>query len=145
MIKNERQFKITNKWLREFTKSLKEVGKSEIDVDPLLIQLEGSAIKSQIDEFKRDISEYKRLKVRKRTPIKSIFHIGKALISARIMNKLTQKQLANKLKLKEQQIQRWEEEEYSKCALHTIFEVATVLNLSSSTFCISINKSTIQK
>lgn len=57
---------------------------------------------------------------------------------ARIMKHLNHKQLAKKLNLKEQQIQRWEDDFYETCALHTIKEVAGVLGLTSSTLHITI-------
>jgi DNA-binding XRE family transcriptional regulator len=140
MIKNQRQYKITNKWLRDFTKALKEVSNKEPDVDPLLIQVEVNAIKSQIKEFKKDIKEYNRLKIRHTTPIKSVYDLGNALVKARIMNHLTQKQLGVMIGVKEQQVQRYEETDYQNAALHTILEIAKLLKVTSSSFSISIKK-----
>lgn len=139
MIKNERQYKITKRFLKEFNSALKQVlRKKEPDIDPLLIQAEANGIKSKIDEFKKDLNEYRRLKIRKRTPVTSVYEIGEMLIRARIMNRMTQKRLADAIGVPEQQVQRWEDENYSKAALHTIYEIAKALNISSSAFLMSI-------
>ncbi len=137
MIKNERQYKITKSWLSKFKVSLKQVLNSEAKGD-LLVMVEANAIKSQIDEFKRDIAQYDRLKRRVRTPIKSVYRIGDMLVMARIMNGFTQKKLAALMKMKEQQIQRYEETEYQNASLSTVFAIATALNISTSTFDMSI-------
>lgn len=138
MIKNERQYKITKRWLRDFKSALKQVAQKEPDVDPLLIEVEMNAIRSQISEFKNDIRQYERLKVRKKTTLKSVYQIGEMLVMARIMSKMTQKQLASKIGVAEQQVQRWEDNNYESTSLHTIFEIAKQLNITSTTFYISI-------
>lgn len=140
MIQNERQLKITRHWVKQFTASLKEVIKNDApDIDPLIIQAEANGIRSQLNTFRKEIRQYNRLKIRRNTPIKSMYEIGEALIKARIMSNLTQKELADKLNMKEQQIQRYEDNIYNNAALHTIFDIARELNVSSTGFSISIN------
>lgn len=140
MIKNERQFKITNSWLRKFSDSLKEVKKKKSpEVHPLMIEAETNAIKSQIKEFRQDIREYNRLKTGNGSRINSIYEIGAALVKARIMNNLTQEQLGEKVGMAAQQIQRYEENNYSNAALHTIIEIGKELNLSSTKVSIFLN------
>ncbi len=51
------------------------------------------------------------------------------LIQARIAQGLTQHQLASKLKLKEQQIQRYESEVYASANIRRLAEIADILNL----------------
>lgn len=134
MIKNERQYKITKGWLKNFGQALKEVSNKGEDIDPLLIQLEGDAIRSQMADLKKDIREYERLKIRKTIVVKSVFEISTMLISARIMRHMTQKQLAQKVGVAEQQIQRYEETDYQNASLSTIHNIANILNITTSTF-----------
>jgi transcriptional regulator with XRE-family HTH domain len=51
------------------------------------------------------------------------------LIQARIAARLTQKQLAKRIGLKEQQIQCYEQTRYTRASLRQLLEVATVLGI----------------
>ena len=51
------------------------------------------------------------------------------LIQARIAQGLTQRQLANKLELKEQQFQKSESEVYASANIRRLAEIADILNL----------------
>jgi len=63
MIENEKQYKITKNELKKFKKSLKMLFKSDnSNIHPLLYQVQFDSIESQIQEFKKDIEEYKKLK-----------------------------------------------------------------------------------
>jgi len=59
----------------------------------------------------------------------SIVGIGEALIKARIMRNLTQKELAERLSLAEQQIQRYEATQYRGVAAERLQQVADALRL----------------
>ena len=55
--------------------------------------------------------------------------IGIGFIKARIAQGLSQKDLAERLKLKEQQIQRYEATDYASASLNRIKEVVTALGI----------------
>ncbi len=60
----------------------------------------------------------------------SIIGIGEALIKARIVRNLTQKELAETLSLAEQQIQRYEATQYRGVSAERLQQVADALKLS---------------
>ena len=60
--------------------------------------------------------------------LKAIDELPSALIKARISLGLSQKDLANRLGLKEQQIQRYEATDYASASLTRIKEVVEALN-----------------
>ena len=128
MIKNERQYKITNSNLEKFKKTLLDLEKK--DVTPL-IELEKNSIKSQMTDLKREIDEYNDLKSGM-VPIfelNSIEQLPKTLIKARISLGLSQKKLGELIGLQEQQIQRYESTDYETASIAKIKEIAKTLNL----------------
>jgi DNA-binding XRE family transcriptional regulator len=133
MITNERQLKITKSRLEGFQDSLAQLkaSKRPEDIDPLLWKAEQDAIKSTIEELEDDVSDYERLKAGKVKSVKvtSFDDVPKALIQARIAQGYTQKDLAEKLGVREQQVQHDEEILYSSASLSRLKRVAEVLGL----------------
>ncbi len=62
--------------------------------------------------------------------LNSLREIPEALIRARIASGLSQKQLAERLGLKEQQLQRWEATRYAGISLDRIHDVAEALGVT---------------
>jgi HTH-type transcriptional regulator/antitoxin HigA len=62
----------------------------------------------------------------------SLDELPNVLIRARIARGLSQRELADALGLKEQQIQRYEAEQYASAALRRLIDIANALNLSIS-------------
>ncbi|MPZ45727.1 MAG: hypothetical protein GEV05_20510 [Betaproteobacteria bacterium] len=67
-------------------------------------------LRSQLDDLEAELAEYDALRQGQVFTLEaeSIIGIGEALIKARIVRNLTQKELAERLSLAEQQIQRYE-------------------------------------
>ncbi|MFH2111410.1 MAG: helix-turn-helix transcriptional regulator, partial [Candidatus Bathyarchaeota archaeon] len=131
MITNERQLKINKAQLREFKKHLEKIQKVRKDENLELLKLEEEAIQNQIKEFDIQINEYEKI-WNSKTPIPkllSINDIPKALIRARLSQGMSQKEFANKIGLKEQQIQRYEADEYESASLARIKEFADFFNI----------------
>jgi HTH-type transcriptional regulator/antitoxin HigA len=84
-----------------------------------------------IDSLKKEIEEYDALK-QEQTPIKiaSIQELPLALIKARIAMGMTQKELAEKMGVKEQQVQRDEANQYSSAGFQRIAAVAAALDIN---------------
>jgi ribosome-binding protein aMBF1 (putative translation factor) len=105
MIQNERQLKITKSRLEEFRESLAHLQASQRphDIDPLLWKAEQDAIKSTLEELEDEIKQYENLKGGKVKTVRvtSFDDVPKALIQARIARGLTQKELAEKLGVRE--------------------------------------------
>jgi transcriptional regulator with XRE-family HTH domain len=133
MIKNERQLRITMSQLDDFKKYLLQLEKKEL-ADSDMLTIEEGNIRNQIKELEKEISDYESTWA-SNEPIpvlQTIAEIPLALIRARISLGLTQKDLAERLGLKEQQIQRYEATEYESASLARIKELISVLNLNLS-------------
>ena len=90
-----------------------------------------SGIESQLDDVRREIAEYEKLKSGrvKSIVVHSIVGIALSLVKARIARNLTQKQLADRLGLAEQQVQRYESTQYRGVAVEGLQEVADALKV----------------
>lgn len=133
MIKNDRQYKITKAQAEKFAKTLRNLSQeTSVQVHPILAKAQKEAIKSQYEELQQELKEYEELKGGKRKTIKvdSFEHLPAALIKARIVRGLTQKELAQKLGLKEQQIQRYEANSYAKASFARINQIIDVLDIT---------------
>ena len=137
MITNERQYKITKSQLNflkqavakfNFNEKAKQIG-SEI-----LATAELEALKSEMEVLENQVQEYEKLKsgVGFTFVASNLAELPRILIQARIAQNLSQKDLAARLIVKEQQIQRYEAEEYQGASLKRLLEVATALNLNVS-------------
>lgn len=134
MIKNERQYRITKAEAEKFQRVL---GDLSADISPIvhtdarLAQAEREATKSQLDDLLREIAEYEDLKSGKVSVIKleSFDKLPEGLIRARIAANLSQKGLAERLGLKEQQIQRYESDDYRSTSFQRLLEIADALGI----------------
>jgi len=77
------------------------------DLHPALRKAEADALRSQLNDLRKEIEEYNALRSgrRKTVALASLDELPKTLIRARIAAGLTQEELAAKLGLKPQQIQ----------------------------------------
>ncbi len=126
MIKNERQYLITKAQVARFLQTLK--GLSE-EVHPLVFKAQREAVSSQIADMEEEIKEYDSLKSGRfqSDQLKTVEQLPDLLIKARIARGMTQKELAERLGLKEQQIQRYEATDYASARLARIREVVEAL------------------
>jgi ribosome-binding protein aMBF1 (putative translation factor) len=131
MIKNERQYLITKTQAKKFKEAIEAFDNKKTDSHPLLKKAQREAMESQFTELKWQLDEYDKLRSGKlRRLKKSAFQdLPIELIRARIARGLTQKDLARKLGVKEQQIQRYEETDYASASLSRINEVIKALNI----------------
>jgi transcriptional regulator with XRE-family HTH domain len=130
MIKNERQYRITKTQLDELTQMLSEVLQQPI-VNERFQRLEAEGLRTQISDLRAQIEEYDSL-VAGEQPIltlESFEELPQALIKARIAAGLSQKDLAERLGLKEQQIQRYEATDYASASLDRVQEVVRALSI----------------
>ena len=130
MIKNQRQYAITKKKIGEFLQALEAFKEQKIAIHPLLRQAQEDGMKSQLADFKAQVEEYEQLKSGNyQLKVGSFQDISIILIRARIALGLTQKDLAKRLGLDEQQIQRYEDTEYASASFARIVAVAEALGL----------------
>jgi transcriptional regulator with XRE-family HTH domain len=141
MIKNDKQLKITSDWLREFEDAFAKL-KADTNVNPLAKEMQLNAINSDIGKFQKEIREYENLKGGNTISL-HIPELGlcyEALIKGRIAKGWSQAELAAKVGLKEQQIQRYEATNYSTASLPRIDEIVYALGINISLYVIGLSK-----
>ena len=133
MIKNERQYRVTKSYADRFAhtlQSLRDGQDEERGLHPLIRKAQQEAISSQLVDLENELRDYESLQrgEYRVDELKAIDELPSALIKARISLGLSQKDLANRLGLKEQQIQRYEATDYASASLTRIKEVVEALN-----------------
>ena len=130
MITNERQYKITRAQLSKLEQASAGLIGSDTSSDQLAA-LSSEALASEIGVLKAQLLKYEQLKAGLDSPIavETLAELPTALIKARIAEGLTQRDLAEALGWKEQQVQRYESTEYSSVSLHRLLKVAAILEL----------------
>ncbi len=130
MIKNERQYKITRAQIAKFEAALDALN-ARSGTKSRLRKLEEDALRSQLDELRDEVKQYEELRSGGPKPIHidSFDELPRALVEARIVAGLSQKELAERLNLKEQQIQRYEATDYGSASLTRLKEIAQALGV----------------
>ena len=133
MIKNERQYRITKTQAARFDRAITEMTAAVVKpaIHPKLRKAELDGLRSQCDDLKQELQEYEVLRSGKRRMIAfdSIEELPKTLIQARIAIGLSQEDLAAKLGLKPQQVQRYEATNYQSASLQRVNEIVKVLGI----------------
>lgn len=137
MITNERQYRITNAQLEKFRKAIDDFDIKAVikqTKSKVLAKAELEALRSEYENLSMQIHEYETLKSGTIEILKAsnLEELPSILIRARIAKGLSQRQLAEAIGLKEQQIQRYEAEEYASANLRRLAEVAKALGLNIS-------------
>lgn len=131
MIRNDRQYKITKAQAQEFERTLAAAlgAAPKPGVAPAIRKAQLDALRSQLEELRADLAEYDALRAGKPRVLEltSLDELPQALIRARIASGMTQRELADRLKIKEQQVQRYEASNYESASLARIKEVAAAL------------------
>ena len=134
MIKNDRQYRITKAEAAKFGKALRELESQPTpkDIDPVIAAAQAEALRTQLEDLRAEIKQYEDL-LKGRVElieVASLSELAKALIRARIASGLSQKELAERLALKEQQVQRYEATDYRQASLTRLVQVADALGVS---------------
>lgn len=132
MIKNERQYRITKAQAAKFGESLEvKLSDDTKAIHPVLRKAQTDALRSQLDELNQQIAEYEELRDGKYKilEVASFEELPDALIKARIASGLSQRELAETLGLKEQQLQRYEATGFSSASLERLKEIINALNI----------------
>jgi ribosome-binding protein aMBF1 (putative translation factor) len=131
MITNERQYRITRAQLKRFDEAAEAQTTRDPNpsVDPRIHAAMGDALSSEAEELRRQLHEYEQLRAGeiKARSLSSLTDLPRALIEARIAGHVTQKELADRLELAEQQIQRWEATNYAGVGVERMQNVADAL------------------
>ena len=130
MIQNDHQYRVTQTKLRDLEQSLSNLDSNRGNLTERLLKAEKKGIQVLIDRLSAEIAEYDNLKQHKTAiEIASIDELALGLIKARIALGMTQKELAAKIGVQEQQIQRYEDNQYASASLTRLTEISHALEI----------------
>lgn len=132
MIKNERQYRITKAQADKFAEAINRAEKAPSSANPLIVKASRAALASQLADLHADIQEYELLRSGdvQLVEVESFQELPAALIRARIAAGLSQKDLGERLDMKEQQIQRYEATDYAGASFSTLSAIVKALGVS---------------
>jgi ribosome-binding protein aMBF1 (putative translation factor) len=129
VIKNQQQYRVTRAQLRRLEEALKRARAAKTSLQPALHEAVIAGLEEQISELREEMGEYDALKAQDVLVAESFEDLPQVLIKARIARGWTQEQLARKLKLKTQQIQRYESTDYRTVSLDRLLKIVAALNI----------------
>jgi HTH-type transcriptional regulator/antitoxin HigA len=137
MITNERQYRITGAQLEKLRRAIDSFdvqATAERVKSYVLAKAELAGLQSEFENLSQQMREYETLKSGTVEILKAstLEELPRILIRARIAKGLSQRQLAEAVGLKEQQIQRYEAEEYASASLRRLYDIANALGLNIS-------------
>jgi HTH-type transcriptional regulator / antitoxin HipB len=131
MIQNERQYRITQTKLKKFEQELAAIDPQDPNLHPRQIVGWTNSYNLTIRQLKQEIAEYEQLKSGNifTFVLGSLNDLPTTLIKARIAAGMTQKELAEKIGVQEQQIQRYESSHYSSASFERLRSIADALKV----------------
>ncbi len=139
MIRNERQYRTTLRQRQMLAEALDDLagrsisskGREPADQAAQIIELERASLVGQLAELDAQVREYEQLRAGQfaTTRVLSLADLPDALVRARIAAGLSQRELAGRLGMKEQQIQRYESDGYAGASLSRLHEVMDALGV----------------
>ena len=136
MITNERQYRITKAQLAKLQEGVDTFDLEETEQrlgSRILAQAGLDGLKSEVEVLTDQLKEYESLQSGIATNFRanSITELDTLLIRARIARRLSQRELAEKIGVKEQQIQRYEAQKYAGASLRRVIEIARALDIDA--------------
>lgn len=131
MITNQRQYRITRNWLKRFEQARAGVEEQGAHLVPRARQAFSDAYESQIEELREQLADYEALRLGQIAVLEldSLNQLPEALIRARAAAGLSQDQLAHRLGLKKQQVQRYEATRYAGVGVDRLQAIADALGV----------------
>ena len=131
MIANKVQRRVTQTAIREFEEALAHLDDDAKSSPDWVRKGMREGMESQLADLRAELAEYEALRSGQvhELQLRSLAELPAALIRARIAAGLSQKELATRLGLKEQQIQRYEATHYAGATLARIQAVVDALGV----------------
>lgn len=132
MIKNERQYKITRSKADEIRVAISELEQAPLPdgLSPEMRELQVQALKGTLGDFEAELADFDALHDATLIEATGIEEFPTALIRAWIARGLTQRQLADRLEIAEQSIQRYEAGDYAGVSFARLVEIAEALDVT---------------
>ena len=133
MIHTERQLLRAREQVRKLEEAAHATNVVAHDIDPVILEASRRAVESQVHDLNQEIQDYEHLR-RGDVPVPDLSDVAQLhrnLIRARIALGLTQRDLAALLGIAEQQIQRYEANEYAGASLSRLQDIASALGQAS--------------
>ena len=130
MIKNEKQYKITKKKLFSVDEMIAQLSGRGKEI-PLKDQLLLASLNSLREEMGNDIIAYEFLKASQIDILKErdIDDLPSLITEYKIVSGLTQKEFSKKIGLKEQQLQRYEAEDFKSITFKNLLKILRLIGL----------------
>jgi HTH-type transcriptional regulator/antitoxin HigA len=129
MITNRRQYNVTRGQIRRLEAALEASQLARDRMDRRVFGAMVAGIESQISDLRGEIAEYAELEKAEAIEVDSAEELPVALIRARIALGLTQKELAAKLSVPPQQVQRYESTRYEGVGFRRMLDVIRAMGL----------------
>ena len=132
MIKNERQHRITRSRADEVRRSIAELANAPLPegLDPGMRDMQLDALRSVLTDLEGDLADYDALHQTTLFEATGLGQLPLTLIRARIARGLTQRQLAERIGLPEQALQRYEATDYAGVSFARLVEIADALEVT---------------
>jgi len=132
MIKNERQYRITRSRADEVRNTIGELQRTAVPegLQHEMWELQIDALRGTLGDLGAELAEYDSLHDATLIEATGIAQLPIALIRARIACGLTQRQLAERIGLQEQAIQRYEATDFAGVSFTRLVEIAEALDLT---------------
>lgn len=130
MINNEKQYKISKKKLNEIVTEIEKVKKAS-EQNPLRNKLILASLLNVKEELEDEISEYESLKNSNQETLaeRVISELPSILTEYKIISGMTQKEFSEKLGLKEQQLQRYEADNFKGVSFKNLLKFLDSIGL----------------
>ena len=123
MILNKKQLSVAKNGIEILTEKIKPLSASNETLDIMQVY----AWKCRIEDLEEDITEFESLMEATKLEF-SKENLLKTIISLRIASGMTQKELAKEIMVQEQQIQRYEQDDYRKASFERIVQIMQELS-----------------
>jgi DNA-binding XRE family transcriptional regulator len=141
MIKNEKQLKISKKKLVELEQKLVDT-KATKELSTLKKKMIAASLENLTAQLRAEIEEYESISNGQSISFadRELADLPKLIMAYKIQNKLTQKTFSKQLGIKEQQLQRYESDDFSKMSFQNMLNLLQKIKLN-----VKISKSEMSK
>lgn len=132
MIRNERQYRITRARADEMVNTIGELERAPLPdgLQPEMRTLQLDALRGTLVDLQSELGEYDALHDATLIEATGIAQLPVALIRARIASGLTQRELAERVGVHEQAIQRYEASNFAGASFSRLVEIADALDVT---------------